>query len=522
MKRLFNKIKKKILPNSKDKADKRKKDVDDALSQSLASNDPRAFLEAIQRHGAVNSMAAIAQAHIENTGRDPMQEYDDAKAALAKQIEGMSEGDFEAFVAEKALPAYHLKRVWPLGAAGEGLSHFGGQPHLPGDYVWPINKITNRSLHFLLQVDCSQINDFGVGSDLPKSGLLLFFADMDSEEEYGPKRTAVVHVPLRHVPKLPHPTPNDLPPLYHLEGKSENTSRNPYSQTALPEFPFTLSSVRYFERSIEGVVNKRFSDATHDATQHDMEALFAQLPERLEAVSPYERYEWTKIVEGREQTFSAYRRNPAFYSAGFPYCGAGLDLLLEFLEKDCVVALAEAEMKVGKLDDASWEWEITSAHKALDFTQQAIVDFEALRPKIPQFGALDPVKLSDVPELDAFLQSGEETDAFKFDRVINHTHLTLAQETYRNPALIKALPANFEALYIEMNPLREERAHMLLGEEQEFTNPTYGEGTRLLVLYSEMAIGTLFHDVGVIEFWIPPEDLARQDFSSAYGVAAGG
>jgi uncharacterized protein YwqG len=32
----------------------------------------------------------------------------------------------------------------------------------------------------------------------------------------------------------------------------------------------------------------------------------------------------------------------------------------------------------------------------------------------------------------------------------------------------------------------------------------------------------MFCDVGMVEFWIEPEDLAARDFSRAYGITAGG
>ncbi len=60
--------------------------------------------------------------------------------------------------------------------------------------------------------------------------------------------------------------------------------------------------------------------------------------------------------------------------------------------------------------------------------------------------------------------------------------------------------------------------HALLGPEQAITNPTGGDGIRLACLGSDTEMGWEFGDVGVVEFWITPEDLRARRFDRAYAM----
>ncbi|MBT8474099.1 MAG: DUF1963 domain-containing protein [Rhodobacteraceae bacterium] len=61
--------------------------------------------------------------------------------------------------------------------------------------------------------------------------------------------------------------------------------------------------------------------------------------------------------------------------------------------------------------------------------------------------------------------------------------------------------------------------HALLGPEQKITNPTRGDGVRLMCLGSDVEMDWEFGDVGVVEFWISPTDLCNRRFDLAYAMA---
>lgn len=73
------------------------------------------------------------------------------------------------------------ERELPIGA-----SKFGGNPHLPEDFVWPYyegadyldEKAENRPLSFLAQFNLEELSAYDKDNRLPHSGMLYFFYDL--------------------------------------------------------------------------------------------------------------------------------------------------------------------------------------------------------------------------------------------------------------------------------------------------------------------------------------------------------
>jgi uncharacterized protein YwqG len=90
------------------------------------------------------------------------------------------------FLEKYLLPCvgFDLKRFphqLPIGA-----SKLGGEPDLPGDFVWSENN--GRPLDFLLQVNLSEASKLDKSGQLPTAGLLSFFYDLEDQPEgYDPK-----------------------------------------------------------------------------------------------------------------------------------------------------------------------------------------------------------------------------------------------------------------------------------------------------------------------------------------------
>lgn len=102
---------------------------------------------------------------------------------------------------------------------------FGGLPTLPPEMEWPRQKQSGTPLHFLGQIDLSKLPStplgFSSGPTLPKSGLLLFFADMVEEmlwnENGGPSATTrVVFANQAGPERLP---PDGIPEILHGFGE---------------------------------------------------------------------------------------------------------------------------------------------------------------------------------------------------------------------------------------------------------------------------------------------------------------
>ena len=117
--------------------------------------------------------------------------------------------------------------IWFRRQAGGkvSLSKLGGLPTLPSEIEWPRHHQSGTPLHFLAQVDLSGLPSTPLGGSgaptLPKSGLLLFFADMVEEmlwnDNGGPfATTRVVFAPRAGAERSP---PDHMPEILHGFGE---------------------------------------------------------------------------------------------------------------------------------------------------------------------------------------------------------------------------------------------------------------------------------------------------------------
>ena len=56
-----------------------------------------------------------------------------------------------------------------------GASKFGGSPDLPRSEPWPVNEQTGEPLHFIAQINFSEVSEFDTQSELPSRGNLFKF-----------------------------------------------------------------------------------------------------------------------------------------------------------------------------------------------------------------------------------------------------------------------------------------------------------------------------------------------------------
>ena len=120
----------------------------------------------------------------------------------------------EALLDRYRRPAILLHRPFPPTRATKGNSRFGGVPTLPAELEWPRTG-AGRPLHFLLQVDCSELPP---GSELPERGTLFFFGNQDPDHEWGmtgdPRDDfRVMWAPQATAETPPYESPADLPML---------------------------------------------------------------------------------------------------------------------------------------------------------------------------------------------------------------------------------------------------------------------------------------------------------------------
>jgi uncharacterized protein YwqG len=119
------------------------------------------------------------------------------------------------------------------------LSKLGGRPTLPPKIEWPRQRETKMPLHFLAQIDLSQLPPTPLEGapnslSLPRAGLLFFFADMVEEmlwaDNGGP--FATTRVVFANQPGPERPPPDDTPEILHAFGE-----RAGGYETGIVEYP---------------------------------------------------------------------------------------------------------------------------------------------------------------------------------------------------------------------------------------------------------------------------------------------
>ncbi|MGH1415124.1 MAG: DUF1963 domain-containing protein [Pelagimonas sp.] len=140
------------------------------------------------------------------------------KSHLSKPALHLTPEDLRARVMKTEKPAYVLGRKTYVS----GRNWFGGGPLLPSHMPWPRTDIHRQPMHFWAQIDCATLNG---PHDLPNSGLLLFFFDLD---EFGPDQRhngagKVIFVAQSDIPLMERQPPSDMPQFLHAPG--EQTSK---------------------------------------------------------------------------------------------------------------------------------------------------------------------------------------------------------------------------------------------------------------------------------------------------------
>lgn len=135
------------------------------------------------------------------------------KVVKQMDLEELVDGVLERFRTTSIM----LHRPYPPTSSLALRSRLGGLPQLPEDVDWPMMERADGStpLHFLAQIDCAEMPE--IGSGLPTTGMLFFFAD-DADEQLwddGEQGECYRVVYALEVPQDQpcRPAPDGLPPI---------------------------------------------------------------------------------------------------------------------------------------------------------------------------------------------------------------------------------------------------------------------------------------------------------------------
>jgi uncharacterized protein YwqG len=189
--------------------------------------------------------------------------------------------------------------IWLRRQAGGGvaLSKLGGLPALPPDIEWPRQRQAGTPLHFLAQIDLSQLPPTPLerarkAPKLPKTGLLLFFADMVEEmlwgENGGPLATTRVIFAEQAGPE--RSPPDDTPEILHGFGEQAGgfrTGIRVYPEAALePHVIDTFSGIEPYP--IDTFSGEPHPDATDSYAAAAQAAMVASIERAIGPLPVFE------------------------------------------------------------------------------------------------------------------------------------------------------------------------------------------------------------------------------------------
>lgn len=400
-----------------------------------------------------------------------------AREAEAKRP--LSDDEIATALVTHRIPGIYLRRDGPVAAAVR--SHLGGLPGLPDDEPWPRHDRTGLPLHFLAQIACDELPDLGGTSPLPRTGALLFFADLDEERLYEPGdgSSRVVYVPTLAPPRAP---PDDLPPIDHAAGHPRGHGPRTFDAWPVSSHPIDTWTVGGPSHTI--TARREYTTPARAAFEAAKEALLPPAPTRAPAV-----------------------RTASDLPTGFPWCGEVVHALHDGLATD----LAAQHERLRHLPP----------ERAADTRTRILRLTAALGTLTDLLPASPRLALTAEPTVAAWILAHPEPSyvAQHAQRAIVHT----VRRAVTDPVLRALLPdAAFQHAAAALTPRAASAEHVLLGAAQHKTNETTGEGLRLLVLDSDPGMDFMFCDCGVIEYWIRPEDLAAGRWDRAVAHTAGG
>ncbi|SMX30720.1 DUF1963 domain-containing protein [Actibacterium lipolyticum] len=440
-------------------------------------------------------------------------------------------GEIAALLDAQSVPGIYLRRLWPIGQEATGHSYLGGRPCLPSSIAWPLHGETGLPMHFLAQIDCSDLPKSEATSVLPAEGQLMFFADLDEEMVWedtpdAPAATRVVYVPADQVTNQEAELPDLLPEINHAYGEpSGYFARKGVKEYA--KWPVTYHPVNTFSMSPDQ------ERSNPDLASHAQQALNNQLsgllPEqqnntqtRLFSVDerPTENVHHL-ATDDAGKPLKTVSFDPSSRGPRFPYCGAVIKGIGLALAQEVAQRQETMKLRAPKNEEEQARNDATS--RDLNDLLEEINKFCSDIADTPDKTPLEPeMRKAVIDWLQTQARHGKLGFHIMAERAIGTTLLQSAQKAVTDKSIRDCLgPEVFSCYAGTLAPSPNQSEHILLGATQSKTNSTEQGGIKLLTLDSDYGMGFMFCDLGMAEFWIMPEDLKELRFDRAYGATAG-
>lgn len=437
-----------------------------------------------------------------------------------------AEAELDTFFDQQRTPGLALQRIYPPTAFPDVRSHLGGLPQLPAHLDWPrgVSYGDEVPMHFMAQIDCAELPP--LDSDMPREGMLFFFAINDEEqiwnEEEAQPRVRVLYAETVAVDQAERQPPADLRPIHDV--KADNGPHvEPYwllpgedGPRVYTRWPLVARRMDTWPESdvVEGA-RPRVSYETYSERLGELRAgalvaatgLFPRLGSE---------YRWEQ-PSGSGWRFAAVWLG---YQTDYPQAGIMIDRLARIIAHQRGRATREQREYPDVMAWVKRAAEIGWEEQPEDETRLAFREW-------------------------VLSQAGEE----RGEGVITHrdlgdvfTKALLATIAYAggSPKVAAMIPASYyRDLADEQLPFDDSygwhkdgrrkcvvaRPHQMLGHVrflQSCGPEVDGDAVCLLQLAHDSSIGLTFGDCGQATFWITREDLASRRFEGVAAVVESG
>ena len=413
---------------------------------------------------------------------------------------------------EASLPTLIVsRRPRQVGTPWTGAtSWFGGDPRM-GSLSWPRAKATQKPMTFVAQIDLADIAGAGA-MGLPTDGALAFFVG-------GTEGGAVLEVTPTGT-RIPTSPPPDAAVALADNGEVLPDAADAVGDVRFPSWPVELTALPIRdgadEEELAAAVNQRFKRRQY----------FFSAKEAYKALGITEKPFWWHSAQLYAKALrAALRSEPRILGYQRKHLepmrakvaklkGTGIAALLGLMPRAEREALNKAQDELAKAEGR-------------------VAELERLMPLFAEFvrevgdrvGDKNPWQImtrAEVEHLEAIYKRGRT----EFERFVRYgllgrlddieTATLRALMTTADEKAHAALPQAVRALINEQYLLPTGSWHQMFGKGVEIQGNAAAENegnVMLLQLVYDDLIDWRFGDMGAFQFWIPPEDLRRRNWS---------
>ncbi|NOR62536.1 MAG: DUF1963 domain-containing protein, partial [Rhodobacteraceae bacterium] len=449
----------------------------------------------------------------------------------AKRV-ALSPSKIDKLLAENQFPTILLRRRWPLRNSKNARSYFGGTPTLPEGLAWPLSGETGFPLHFLAQIYCADMPKLPSGPQLPKNGTLFFFADINEEmlwEDAPGESTKVLYTTQETRNLKAAPQPDALPYIGH-ELKQMSGGYNNNTLKTYPLWPVDPHIIQTYEIEAARNVPPNSTGYSAAVSERQTKQIAACLPidgapyaPKLISVERLSDAAMEDEIKAGQRTVPRTVFSPEKFGSMFPYSRHVANFVLGvFIDKAEQKQQSAARMIAYYKDHPPKKTSIFKEyHAEIKSAKIELEDLHVLKRLVDSAPESPPLSDDITTPFNEWVTRNFHTP--NFANTINALLVDLARHAAWDTQLKAQLPYGFPASFMaQLQSMPAEAEHMIFGAKSYKTNPTGGQGIKLLQLDSDRANGFMFCDGGIIDFWISQEDLQAERFDRAYGATAGG